>query len=95
MCKINDVEPKETIWSCGLVYSVNQKSLISQLLNTFSFAVRKKPRILLESSEQMSISGEMVFQMELAVMLYNDKINDSVLLLKLLKFIYSLFTHLY
>ena len=49
-----DMKAHEAIWNCGLVYSIDREK--SHQLITFSF----EPRVHLESSDQMFISGEIV-----------------------------------
>ena len=49
-----DMKAHEGIWNCGLVYSIDREK--PQQLITFSF----EPRVHLECSDHMFISGEIV-----------------------------------
>ena len=49
-----DMKAHEAIWNCGLVYSIDREK--PHQLNTFSFV----PRIYLECSDHMFVSGEIV-----------------------------------
>ena len=54
------VEAQETIWNCGLVYSIDREKL-HQLILWQEFIKNK-------AGDQMFISGEMVFQITLAAL---------------------------
>ena len=73
------------VQNCGLVYSIDRESLISQLLSVLQWEF-----VSSKYSDQMLISGEMIFEVALSA-LYNEKTN--VLLMKLLKPTASLYSY--